>query len=665
MEYIDGINLSEYISKQGVLKWKDVVHFTMQILKALQHAHDRGIVHRDIKPQNVMLLADGTIKVMDFGIARFNRETDKTMSEKAIGSVHYISPEQARGDVTDERSDIYSIGIMMYEMLTGKKPFDGDSPVAIALMHMQSNAKKMSDINNSIPEGLEEITEKAMQKEPSKRYQTAGEMMKDIEEFKQNPSIVFEYKYFSTDGTTKYFDKVTEPAKKSSKNSSGNSGKNSGRKSAPAAASSGTPAARRGYALKPDVEEEEEREEYEDDYDDEVAPRRSPLLSVLFAVTAVFVIVAAFVVYKVVVDTVPTHDNTNIEEVTVPLFVGLTEDELRREYGDIYRFQLTRENDSAPEGEIIYQSVGAGSTIKITQQITVTISLGPKMEEIDDFTSRPKNEAKTQLEVRGFKTEIVSVVNDDIARDCVIRTEPPARTRAEVGTKVVIFVSQGPSPTLTVVPNFKNLTEATAKQNAERNDLVPLFEYIPSEDGSVEKGRVISQSIEPNEKVEKNTVVTIYVCNGETPQKSSSIDLSINESAIGEYVFKYYIDGVLQEELTETRDISLSKQINWQISGTGIHSYAIVVENTATGQSKTLIELEVNFDTEPVDKQPKTFNENVFKELQTESSQTTAQGGDSTSAPDPFDFDPDTTTETSAVTLTMPETESGQDIGAL
>ena len=665
MEYIDGINLSEYISKQGVLKWKDVVHFTMQILKALQHAHDRGIVHRDIKPQNVMLLADGTIKVMDFGIARFNRETDKTMSEKAIGSVHYISPEQARGDVTDERSDIYSIGIMMYEMLTGKKPFDGDSPVDIALMHMQSNAKKMSDINNSIPEGLEEITEKAMQKEPSKRYQTAGEMMKDIEEFKQNPSIVFEYKYFSTDGTTKYFDKVTEPAKKSSKNSSGNSGKNSGRKSAPAAASSGTPAARRGYALKPDVEEEEEREEYEDDYDDEVAPRRSPLLSVLFAVTAVFVIVAAFVVYKVVVDTVPTHDNTNIEEVTVPLFVGLTEDELRREYGDIYRFQLTRENDSAPEGEIIYQSVGAGSTIKITHQITVTISLGPKMEEIDDFTSRPKNEAKTQLEVRGFKTEIVSVVNDDIARDCVIRTEPPARTRAEVGTKVVIFVSQGPSPTLTVVPNFKNLTEATAKQNAERNDLVPLFEYIPSEDGSVEKGRVISQSIEPNEKVEKNTVVTIYVCNGETPQKSSSIDLSINESAIGEYVFKYYIDGVLQEELTETRDISLSKQINWQISGTGIHSYAIVVENTATGQSKTLIELEVNFDTEPVDKQPKTFNENVFKELQTESSQTTAQGGDSTSAPDPFDFDPDTTTETSAVTLTMPETESGQDIGAL
>ena len=166
-------------------------------------------------------------------------------------------------------------------------------------------------------------------------------------------------------------------------------------------------------------------------------------------------------------------------------------------------------------------------------------------------------------------------------------------------------------------------------------------------------------------KVEKNTVVTIYVCNGETPQKSSSIDLSINESSSGEYVFKYYIDGVLQEELTETRNISLSKQISWEISGTGIHRYGIVVENPATGQSKTLVELEVNFDTDPVDKQIKTLNEYIFKEFQDESAQTTAQGGDSTSAPDPFDFDSDTTTETSAVTLTMPETEAGQDIGAL
>ncbi|MCL2694073.1 MAG: protein kinase, partial [Oscillospiraceae bacterium] len=208
MEYIDGITLTEYIERQGVLKWRDALHFVIQILKALQHAHDRGIVHRDIKSQNVMLLSDGTIKVMDFGIARFNRETDKTISEKAIGSVHYISPEQARGDETDEKSDIYSVGVMLFEMLTGRKPFDGDNPVAIALMHMQTQPKKPTDINSSIPDGLEEITLKAMQKEPVKRYSTAGEMVGDIEEFKKNPSIVFEYKYFSSDKNEKYFDKT-------------------------------------------------------------------------------------------------------------------------------------------------------------------------------------------------------------------------------------------------------------------------------------------------------------------------------------------------------------------------------------------------------------------------------------------------------------------------
>ena len=197
MEYIDGITLKEFMEQQGVLKWKDTVHFIIQILKALQHAHDRGIVHRDIKPQNIMLFPDGQIKVMDFGIARFAREEGKTISDKAIGSVHYISPEQARGDITDEKSDIYSVGVMMYEMLTGVKPFDADNPVTVALMHMQNEPKMPREINDSIPEGLEEIVVRAMQKDPSKRYQSASEMIKDIEEFKKNPSIVFEYKYLS------------------------------------------------------------------------------------------------------------------------------------------------------------------------------------------------------------------------------------------------------------------------------------------------------------------------------------------------------------------------------------------------------------------------------------------------------------------------------------
>ena len=625
MEYIDGITLTDYIAKHGVLKWKDVVHFTMQILKALQHAHDRGIVHRDIKPQNVMLLEDGTIKVMDFGIARFNRETDKTMSEKAIGSVHYISPEQAKGDVTDERSDIYSVGVMMYEMLTGKKPFDGESPVAIALMHMQSQARKMSELNNSIPEGLEEITEKAMQKEPSERYQTAGEMVRDIEEFKQNPSIVFEYKYFSTDGTTKYFDRVAAPENKTASQSS-----QAGER-------------RRGYAL---ADEEAEEDDEDEEYDDEVAPRRSPLLSVLFAVTAVFVIVAALVVYKVVTDTIPTEENTNVEEIVVPTLVGMTLDEVRAEYSD-YNLRIISEHDAAAEGQVIYQSIGAGTTIKASQEIKITVSLGPQMEEIDEFASRPREEAEAQLRNQGFKTELLWVADDTVPANYVVKTDPPARTRAEVGTTVVIYVSQGPSPTLTVVPDFRNLSEAVAKENAARNDIVLIVQYGPSEDGSVPAGRVISQDREPNDKVDKGTVVTVIVSNGETADKSSYISLSINESVTGRFTLEYYIDGILQPDMTEVTDMSLRRQIRWDFSGTGVHTYGIVVINPETGASKTLIEVQVDYSTDPPTKEQKVLNANVFKELLAESETTTTTAEPAiteTNTTSTDEYEPNTTT---------------------
>ena len=173
MEYIDGITLKEYIDQQGIIEWKDAIHLTAQILKALQHAHECGIVHRDIKPQNIMLLQDGTIKVTDFGIARFSDKSTRTMTEQAIGSVHYIAPEQARGDATDGKTDIYSVGVMLYEMLTGKLPFDGDSAVTIALMQLQSTPKHPREINPGIPIGLEQITMKAMEKLPSDRYTSA------------------------------------------------------------------------------------------------------------------------------------------------------------------------------------------------------------------------------------------------------------------------------------------------------------------------------------------------------------------------------------------------------------------------------------------------------------------------------------------------------------
>ena len=189
MEYIDGITLKEYLKQRGgALTWKEVIHFATQVLSALEHAHSKGIVHRDVKPQNIMLQADGSIKMMDFGIARFSRAQSQTVSDKAIGSVHYISPEQAKGDHTDARTDIYSVGVMLYEMLSGHLPFDGSGTVSIAIMQISEKPKPLAQVAPNVPEGLRQITEKAMEKDPADRYQSAAEMLAAIQAFKENPA---------------------------------------------------------------------------------------------------------------------------------------------------------------------------------------------------------------------------------------------------------------------------------------------------------------------------------------------------------------------------------------------------------------------------------------------------------------------------------------------
>ncbi|MEG1932271.1 MAG: protein kinase, partial [Pygmaiobacter sp.] len=216
MEYLDGATLKDYIAQRGVLTWKETLFFIEQVLGALQHAHEKGIVHRDIKPQNIMVLDNGSIKVMDFGIARFSRSESHTVTDKAIGSVHYISPEQAKGDVIDAKADIYSTGVMMYEMLTGRLPFESESAVQVAIKQISDTAVLPRTINPDIPEPLEAITMKAMAKDVRKRYQSAAEMLVAIGEFKKNPSIRFEYDYLDDNSPTRYIDKVVSKAKKTS-----------------------------------------------------------------------------------------------------------------------------------------------------------------------------------------------------------------------------------------------------------------------------------------------------------------------------------------------------------------------------------------------------------------------------------------------------------------
>lgn len=623
MEYIDGISLAEYIKLQGVLKWKDAVYFTVQILRALQHAHDRGIVHRDIKSQNVMMLPDGTIKVMDFGIARFNRETDKTLSEKAIGSVHYISPEQARGEMTDEKSDIYSVGVMLYEMLTGQKPFDGETPVAIALQHMQTPPKPPREINSSIPEGLEEITLKAMQKEPSMRYQTAGEMINDIEEFKKDPSIVFEYKYFSADGSTKYFDKVSDP---------------------------NAPEQNAAEDTLSEGEEDEDNDLYDDDDDDdeEVEERRSPLLPILFAVASVFVIMTAWLIFSIVTRNLGNTSSAS-DEMTMPNIIGMTLDDVKEKYPDL-NLDIDRQySTDYPENEVMDQKTPAGRTIKKSTIVNIVISNGPQKVEVDDYANLSAQDAQIKLEKKGLKPKLVYVNDDEVAKDIVIKTEPAAHSEVSQGTVVKVYVSNGKLVKAVNVPKFVGMTIEDARKEAEDKNL--KLKEVSGSSNEYKEGEVIKQSIDANSVVNEETEIEVTVCDGKAVSIKTevSLDLPSDVTDTGTFRFEYFKDGVSFKDEERDMAVNAGKTITFEVSGSEPTTYTIKITNVAdTSLNGVLAEISVDFKNEDTEPEIVNYNEGLFKELKYKAPDTTSEEPSS----DPV------TNVSGTVTLTLPAVAS-------
>ncbi len=505
MEYIDGITLREYIEQQGMLKWRDCVHFTIQILRALQLAHDRGIVHRDIKPQNVMLLSDGSIKVMDFGIARFSREVENTDSEKTMGSVHYVSPEQASGTRTDERSDIYSVGVMMYEMLTGRKPFNGDTPVAVALKHMHDAPVPPSEYVSSIYPGLEEIILHAMEKDPAKRYQSASGMIRDIEAFKLDQSVTFGYL---------------------DKNDSKKEQNQSAAKEKLAAALLAIKPSKKEKPKKDRLIEAEEPEPvpepeyYEEEYydDDEIVVRHNYALPILAAVTVTVIIVATLFVANVILGAFKTAPS-NSNEYRMPQLIGMNFYDARAQYTDIQLVATEEYNNDYASGVIFYQEKAEGRMVTIGDTIRVTVSKGTRMVDIPDLRNYHISSAIKALEDVGLSYTQIQQESDDVAADYVVRTDPAAYTSVEEGTVVKIFISLGPMTEDTVVPYVvgKNIEEATA--DIEAAHLVVKPQYITS---SEPRDNVVSQNIEGGSSVARDTVVTIMVSDGsgEVPEEN-------------------------------------------------------------------------------------------------------------------------------------------------
>ena len=567
MEFIDGITLTEYIEREGVIKWKDAVHFTLQILRALQHAHDKGIVHRDVKPQNVMLLQDGTIKLMDFGIARFARENGRTLSDKTIGSVHYISPEQARGEHIDERSDVYSVGVMLYEMLTGRKPYDGDTPVAVALMHMQSDFTVPSEINPDIPKGLEEIVIRAMQREMDRRYQSASEMIKDIDEFKNDSSIVFEYKYMTNDDTTKYFDKVTE-----------------------------TPKPKKAEKAVKIIDEEEEDEEEEDD------DKPSPFIPILAAVASAFVIIAVIVIVVMIVSSL----NNNSTEIVMPNITGMTIQEVEDKYPDL----KLEENEPQysleyEKGEIIKQEPVKDSKIKSNRIIKVTLSKGKEMLEVEDVVGKQYKVAKKVLEKQGFVIQ-TQYESNEVAADYVIKTDPEAGSSFAQGDTITVYVSLGPAELNAIMPDIVGKSKSAAQAALNEEKINAVFEEVDS--ATVKEGYVVSQYPKANAVVDSETNVVIQISSGKAPQSDVSVSVSVPKGYTGDYVFSAYVDGEKIKEST----LSVEDTESWKVDvkGTGTATLTIKVLN-AKGVNETYAVYSLDFD-KVTSKLSGSVNEDVF-----------------------------------------------------
>ena len=479
MELIEGVTLMQYMQKKGALSWKEAAHFSTQIAKALEHAHSKGIVHRDIKPQNIMILRDGTIKVADFGIAALESAQEQR-SDQTVGSVHYIAPEQARGETPDTRSDIYSLGVVMYEMLTGQMPYDGETAEQIALKHIAGVAVPPRQLNAEIPEELERITLKAMNADIRERYQSASELLTDLEEFRKQQAAL---------------------------------GRDSG----------------------------EEYEDYEGVIPD-VRPigttgemsqakyarrrKRSRKVSIMSGAVGVLVFMIAVFVF---LWNYWLRDIFSVaERIELPNFVGQNYESIVNDssYRDLYNFTVTYSIDpEVSEGVIISQDPEAGWSLMIVPEgidVTLTVSTGVRQTTVPDVLNDPYSEATVTLQNAGFKVETQYAASDTVTEGYVISTDPAPGEQLAQGSTIFVTISSGPDERTVSMPNLVGRTESEAKSILNSNNLAYAdTTYIESDQ---DEGTVIRQSIDAYEEVPEHTRIYLWVSTGpaETPEPTDT-----------------------------------------------------------------------------------------------------------------------------------------------
>lgn len=563
MELIDGITLKQYMERRGRMDWRESLHFITQIMRGLSHAHSRGIIHRDIKPQNIMVLRDGSVKVADFGIACLANQ-GQTLTQEALGSVHYISPEQARGDRIDARSDIYSAGVVLYEMLTGRLPFEGDSAVSVAIQHLSSVPLAPRDIDPSIPEPLELICMKAMNSDPNKRYASADAMIEDLEKFRRDPSVDMDY----------IRQELTAPA-------------------ADTEPTMPLPTAQVASAVKKHTGElRREREEEEE------PPRRDKKsIAIIAGIFAAAVLLVVLLFKLILGDFGPAGSN---KSYPVPDIRGKTVEEAQEMEGvkDIFLIEVqgTRTTEEYQPGQIVEQDPAAGRTRKSNLVIQVYVAAEPEKVPMKDLVGMEYRQARVLLTDMGLDLKITTetVSSDKYGADAVIETVPVADEPLVAGQTVILRVSTGPE-TVTV-PTFTGQDIANAVQNAQDLGLT-VGEITYDTFGFAPQGQVIDQSIKPTSEVPGGTKISFTV----SGQKNSD---DATAARVVEFTMPSDMEGMIKVEF-EQDSVTLDSQyinasmgtVTYTFTGkTGTSSNVCAVFTSMnTGATKVSVIQEIRF----------------------------------------------------------------------
>ena len=502
MELIDGITLKQYMQKKGnKLNWREALHFITQIVKGLGHAHSRGIIHRDIKPHNVMVLRDGSVKVADFGIARVSSGGHSTLTQEALGSVHYISPEQARGSYIDARSDLYSAGVVLYEMITGRLPFEGDSPVSVAIQHINSIPLSPRELDPTLPEALEAITMKAMAPNPNDRYLSADEMVADLEEFRKNPSINIEYKPGEFSAAPTAEEAAADPDKTQI------------RQVIPTRAAAEPERRRR----EPKYEEPEY--DYDDYDDDDYDDRRGSPWPIVIAVLLIFAFIggAFYYVYQNFFKDLMNPP----EQYAVPSVVGELLNDVMDDSDLLGNFVIVEGEakvDSTPVGTILKQHPAAGTQVLDPYtQITVTVSSGPKMVNMISVNNAEYLKALVELQNMGLRVATPTYEhNDEVEAGYIISATPlpgtPMRTDRD---EVHLVVSTGPETIQVEVRNFIGETRTWSESKLSLDNL--QFKVIEVYSSEYPAGEVIDQNPAAGTMVDMGSTVNLEVSKGPDP----------------------------------------------------------------------------------------------------------------------------------------------------